>query len=80
MEVIVNIQDKKELELTQGFHNRLTGVLSGAREGAVNPDAPACSSLFGTKTGGETGIRTLGTFRLTRFPGVPFQPLTHLSP
>ena len=25
------------------------------------------------------GVRTLETLRLTRFPGVPFQPLTHLS-
>lgn len=29
---------------------------------------------------GERGIRTLGTrLRYTRFPGVPFQPLMHLS-
>ena len=29
--------------------------------------------------GGEAGIRTLGTFRHTRFPGVRLQPLGHLS-
>ena len=29
--------------------------------------------------GGETGIRTLDTFRYTRFPSVRLQPLGHLS-
>ena len=29
--------------------------------------------------GGEGGIRTLGTFRFTRFPVVPIRPLSHLS-
>ena len=29
--------------------------------------------------GGETGIRTLGTLQHTRVPGVPIQPLLHLS-
>ena len=29
--------------------------------------------------GGERGIRTLGTFRYTRFPIVPLRPLGHLS-
>src|SRR5205085_968560 len=29
--------------------------------------------------GGERGIRTLDTLRYTRFPGVPVQPLLHLS-
>src|SRR5437762_12764305 len=28
--------------------------------------------------GGERGIRTLGTFRYTRFPIVPLRPLGHL--
>jgi hypothetical protein len=28
---------------------------------------------------GEGGIRTLGAFRHTVFPGLPFKPLTHLS-
>ena len=32
---------------------------------------PAC--------GRKTGIRTLGTLRYTRFPGVPVKPLPHLS-
>ena len=79
LEVIVSLEDKKEIELTQGLANRLAGRLSKTREGAVNPDAPACSTQFETNKTGEAGIRTLETFRFTRFPGVPFQPLTHLS-
>ncbi len=32
-----------------------------------------------TSYSGETGIRTLGTLRFTRFPSVPDRPLWHLS-
>ena len=41
---------------------------------------PPCSSgsVFGC-LGGEEGIRTLGTFRYTRFPVVHLRPLGHLS-
>ena len=35
--------------------------------------------LFWFLVGGERGIRTLDTLRYTRFPGVPVQPLLHLS-
>ena len=35
-----------------------------------------CSSRL---VGGESGIRTHGTFRYTRFPSVRLQPLGHLS-
>src|SRR3989344_681735 len=31
------------------------------------------------KSGGKGGIRTLGTFRYTVFPGLPVKPLLHLS-
>ena len=31
------------------------------------------------KTGGESGIRTHGTLRYTRFPSVRLKPLGHLS-
>ena len=79
LEVVVLLEDRKNGELTQGLANRLGRSARGAREGAVNPDAHACRPTFESKTGGEAGIRTLGTFRFTRFPGVPFQPLTHLS-
>ena len=72
-------QLEKEIELTQGLANRLARRLSKTREGAANPDAPACSTSSILQCGGETGIRTLEPLRVTRFPGVPFQPLTHLA-
>jgi hypothetical protein len=38
------------------------------------------SQRLGIKTGGERGIRTLGTLlTYTRFPGVLLKPLGHLS-
>src|SRR3954452_16082715 len=40
------------------------------------PTAPGGPPI---KTGGERGIRTLGTFRYTRFPIVLLRPLGHLS-
>ena len=41
---------------------------------------PSLLSLFCCrKFFGEAGIRTLGPLRVTRFPGVPIQPLSHLS-
>ena len=42
---------------------------------AAESDRPS----FGTIGGGERGIRTLGTFRYTRFPSVRLKPLGHLS-
>ena len=79
MEVIVTLEDRRDLKLAEGLANRLAKSARRAREGAVNPDAPACSLQFGTNKSGEAGIRTLEPLRVTRFPGVPFQPLTHLS-
>jgi hypothetical protein len=35
--------------------------------------------LTRSRAGGWGGIRTLGTFRYTRFPGVPDRPLWHPS-
>ena len=40
---------------------------------------PGRRGLSGSSTGGERGIRTLGTFRYTRFPVVHLRPLGHLS-
>ena len=40
LEVIVSLEDKREIDLTQGLANRLAGRLSKTRGGAVNPDAP----------------------------------------
>lgn len=37
------------------------------------------SQTFLFPTGGEAGIRTQGTIRYTRSPGVPVKPLPHLS-
>ncbi len=79
MEVIVSLEDRTTFELTDELSRRFGKSLTRAREGIVNPDAPACNTQFGTNKFGEAGIRTLETFRFTRFPGVPFQPLTHLS-
>src|SRR5690349_4428923 len=38
-----------------------------------------CDLDLSTYCGGERGIRTLGTFRYTRFPIVLLRPLGHLS-
>ena len=35
--------------------------------------------IYKEKYGGEGGIRTLGTLRYTRFPGVIHRPLGHLT-
>ena len=48
MEVIVLLEDRTGLQLTRELSNRLGKSLSRRREGAVNPDAPACSPQFGT--------------------------------
>jgi hypothetical protein len=37
------------------------------------------NSVLGALNNGEGGIRTHGTRRYTHFPGVPIQPLSHLS-
>ena len=52
MEVVVSLHDRRDLKLTQGLANRLGRSAHGTREGAANPDAPACSTKFETKTGG----------------------------
>jgi len=49
MEVIVTLQDRRDLKLAEGLANRLGKAAHNAREGAVNPDAPACSPLFETQ-------------------------------
>jgi hypothetical protein len=58
MEVTVLLEDRRSIELTGGLSKRLGGPAFNAREGAVNPVAPACSMQFGTNTGGEDRIRT----------------------
>jgi len=49
MEVIVSLEDRTTFELTDELSRRFGKSLTRAREGAVNPDAPACSPSFGTK-------------------------------
>ncbi len=53
MEVIVLLEDRKALELTQELSKRLDQSSRGAREGAVNPDAPACNTQFDKTKYGE---------------------------
>ena len=48
MEVIVTLEDRRDLKLAKGLANRLGGSVHGPREGAVNPDAPACNTQFDT--------------------------------
>ena len=48
MEVIVSLEDTTTLELTQELSKRFDQLSRGAREGAVNPDAPACTLEFDT--------------------------------
>ena len=47
--MIVSLEDRNEIELSQGLANRLGGSAHDAREGPVNPDAPACSSRSNVK-------------------------------
>ncbi len=49
LEVIVSLQDRTKLNIDQGLANRLGGAAHNAREGAVNPDAPACSTSSNKK-------------------------------
>ena len=75
LEVTVILEDKKTPELTHALSQRSGGSLVGAREGAVNPDAPACSTQFDTNTGGETfhqtnfqsSLQSLASFYHTTF-------------
>ena len=79
LEVVISIEDTTNDEILN-----LSGLGPGKRSARIrgahpNSCAPHCTHKFELQTGGEGEIRTLGTFRFTRFPGVPFQPLTHLS-
>ena len=49
LEVIVFIKDTNELVVEEFFRGQSGRLAAKVREGAVNPDAPACSSQFGTK-------------------------------
>ncbi len=60
MEVVVLLQDTTALELTHEMSRGFGRSPRRAREGIVNPDAPACNTQFGTKNTGESGIRTQG--------------------
>ncbi len=48
MEVVVMLKDGRDLKIAEGLANRLGGSARVTREGAVNPDAPACNSPFDT--------------------------------
>ncbi len=48
MEVIVLLEDRTDLKLTSELSKRFWGSLGTTREGAVNPDAPACNTQFDT--------------------------------
>jgi len=52
MEVIVTLEDRRDLKLAEGLANRLGRSAHHAREGAVNPDAPACSTSSILRSGG----------------------------
>src|SRR3989338_5142072 len=43
MEVIITLEDRRDLKLAEGLANRLGRLARGAPGGAVNHDAPACS-------------------------------------
>ncbi len=49
LEVTVFIKDTNELAVEEFFQSQSGRLSGGAREGAVNSDAPACSSQFGIK-------------------------------
>jgi len=44
LELSIIIEDRTKIRLEKELSNRLGGAARGAREGAVNPDAPACST------------------------------------
>ena len=52
MEVIVSLIDKVTPRLAQELEGRLSRVVLGPREGAVNSDAPACSTSSILRSGG----------------------------
>ena len=54
MEVVVMLEDRTSLGLTNELSSRFGRSLATTREGAVNPDAPACSTQFGTNNYGES--------------------------
>ena len=54
--MIVSLEDRRDLKLAEGLANRLGRSARKAREGAVNPDAPACSLQFGTNKSGVTSF------------------------
>ncbi len=56
LEVIVSLEDRTKLNIDQGLANRLGGSARGAREGAVNPDAPACSTSSNLKLARSKGF------------------------
>ena len=58
LEVIISLKDTASLE-TKNFLSEGSGSLPARpREGAVNPDAPACSSSSILQNGDPNGIRT----------------------
>jgi site-specific DNA recombinase len=58
MEVVLNIEDVNKVEVGNSVENLLGGWGQNLSEGAVNPDAPACSSGSLLKNGDPNGIRT----------------------
>ena len=49
MEVFINIEDTTTSGLAHELQSRLSVSAGRVREGAVNPDAPACNTTFDTK-------------------------------
>ena len=79
MEVIVNLQDRRDLKLAEGLANRLGRSAHNAREGAVNPDATLVALCSILKNGGRGRIRTHETFRSNGFQDRRNRPLCHPS-
>ncbi len=80
LEVIVSLEDRNEITLNQGLDNRLGRSARGAREGAVNPDAPACSPSSNKNLAERVGFEPTRALQPYRFSGpAPSTGLSHLS-
>ena len=49
LELVISLEDTTKLKLEEELSHRLGGSAKSAREGIVNPDAPACSTSSNVK-------------------------------
>ena len=80
MEVIVLLEDTTTPRLTHELFRRSGKSLGRAREGTVNPDAPACRPISINKTPERLGFEPRNPFyQVNHLAGGCIRPLCHLS-